>query len=86
MLDVLKYFPVNISKLIEGKAIEEDKITEIRIRINCPIILKNKNEIVINYMVTQNEILSIMQSICDNSIYSYQNEIINGYITVKRRT
>ena len=86
MLDVLRYFPVNISKLIENRLSKEDKLTEIRRRINSPIILKTENEIVVDYTINQNEILNIMQSICDNSIYSYQNEIINGYITVRRGT
>ena len=30
-----------------------------------------------------NEILEILQRICDNSIYTYQNQICNGFITIK---
>lgn len=28
-------------------------------------------------------ILSILQNICDNSIYAYQEQICNGYVTIK---
>lgn len=85
MLDVLKYFPLNISNkinnVIKGEA---DKVKEIRVRVNGPIIIKinEKEDYIVNHFTNRDEILQIMQSICDNSIYSYQNEIINGYITI----
>lgn len=85
MLDVLKYFPLNISNkinnVINGEA---DKVQEIRVRVNGPIIIKinEKEDYIVNHFTNRDEILKIMQSICDNSIYSYQNEIINGYITI----
>lgn len=85
MLDVLKYFPLNISNkinnVINGEA---DKVQEIRVRVNGPIIIKinEKEDYIVNHFTNRDEILQIMQSICDNSIYSYQNEIINGYITI----
>lgn len=85
MLDVLKYFPSNISNkinnIING---EEYKVQEIRVRVNGPIIIKinEKEDYIVNHFTNRDEILQIMQNICDNSIYSYQNEIINGYITI----
>lgn len=85
MLDVLKYFPLNISNkinnVINGEA---DKVQEIRVRVNGPIIIKinEKEDYIVNHFTNRDEILQIMQSVCDNSIYSYQNEIINGYITI----
>lgn len=85
MLDVLKYFPVNIFNKI-NKIINEQKeqLQEIRVRINGPIILKinEKEDFIVNHYTDREEIMQIMQSICNNSIYSYQNEIINGYITI----
>ena len=35
------------------------------------------------YSVYTNEILEILQRICDNSIYTYQNQICNGFVTIK---
>jgi stage III sporulation protein SpoIIIAA len=45
----------------------------------------NNKEDVIDYMATQRDILETLQNICENSIYSYQKEICEGYITVKGR-
>lgn len=85
MLDVLKYFPLNISNKINNVINGvEDKVQEIRIRVNGPIMIKinEKEDYIVNHFTNRDEILQIMQSICNNSIYSYQNEIINGYITI----
>ena len=59
------------------------KLEEIRIRANKPVILKLRQvEIVLNYTITTNEIIGILQNICNNSIYTYQNQIGNGFITL----
>ena len=88
-MEILNFFCDNISNKIaeylEGQA--EDKINlleEIRIRSNRPIILKfNEEEKFIDYQITTEDILETLQIICENSIYSYQNQICNGYITIK---
>ena len=83
MLEISKIFTKQISSLISKYNLED--LEEIRIRVNRQILLKFCNkEIVINYFVSQDEILQILQFICDNSIYSYQNQICNGFITIKR--
>ena len=86
MLDILKFFPRGIANEINKEISKiEELVQEIRIRVGNKIIIKTnkKDDIIINYFVTQEEILEIMQIICNNSIYSYQNEIANGYITIK---
>lgn len=86
MLDILKFFPRGIANEINKEISKiEELVQEIRIRVGSQIIVKTnkKDDIIINYFVTQEEILEIMQIICNNSIYSYQNEIANGYITIK---
>ncbi len=85
MLEILKYFPLNISNKINNIVNKNaDQVQEIRVRINGPIILKinEKEDLIVNHYTDREEIMQIMQSICNNSIYSYQNEIINGYITI----
>lgn len=82
MNDVLDYFPQKLKKEIQD--IEIGLLEEIRIRTNRKVILKiGQEEIVLEYVIKQNEILEILQKICDNSIYTYQNQICNGYITIK---
>lgn len=85
MLDILKFFPRGIANEINKEISKiEELVQEIRIRVGSQIIVKTnkKDDIIINYFVTIEDILEIMQVICNNSIYSYQNEIANGYITI----
>lgn len=89
--EILSYFPRKIAneinKRINGeKALQDiNLLEEIRIRSSKPVILKftNKEEILENVITIQEEILEIVQHICNNSIYTYQNQICNGYITLK---
>lgn len=63
--------------------IDEKSIEEIRIRVNRPVILKYPNrEDMLEHIVTQVEIVNILQSLCNNSIYSYQSQMCDGYITL----
>ena len=85
MQSILKYFPEKIEHKIAEEILDKfDNLDEIRIRALRPIILKlSDGEKVIKYSVSTDEILSCLQLLCENSIYSYQNEICNGYITVR---
>lgn len=82
MLDILKYFPDKMLDLT--KAYDLNNLEEIRIRVNRPVIFKfTSKEIIIDYIPKQEEILKILQFICDNSIYSFQNQICAGFITIQ---
>ena len=86
--ELLSYFPNNVGNLIRNTINKNerilDELQEIRIRCDRPIILKLRNfEIVIEYKVNQSEILSILERLCNNSIYAYKNQICEGFITVK---
>ena len=86
--EILKYFSKNIYKNIYN-VIEKDenlknKIREIRIRVNKPIIIRTNNQdIIIEYFVNQEEILETLSRLCENSIYAYKNQICEGFITIK---
>lgn len=86
---ISKYFPIEIYKVLKNAIIQnpyakiEENLQEIRIRINRPILLKLKNiDILIEYIVTEKEIMQIVERICENSIYAYKNQISEGFITV----
>lgn len=86
LYDILKFFSKNISKNIKEIIETQDFefLEEIRIRNHQNIILRyNTHEDFIDYVVTQRDILETLQNICENSIYAYQKEICEGYITVK---
>lgn len=82
MCQILKYFSEGIRNELKTENFSE--IEEIRLRTSKPIIIrKNKGETVQKYIVTIEDMLETLQLLCDNSIYSYQNQICNGYITIK---
>ncbi len=85
MNHILKYFPDKIEKKIAEEILAKmDTLEEIRLRVQRPIILKfNDCDKIVKYTVTAEEILSCLQMICENSIYTYQNQIAEGFITIK---
>lgn len=61
-----------------------NNVEEIRVRTSKPVILKNNiDEKVLDYITTPEMILQILQRVCDNSLYSYQSQICEGFITLK---
>lgn len=82
MDEILLNFPLHIREKMRN--IDFTNLEEIRIRNNRPIFLKiGQSEQQVNYIINTNDVLEILQKICDNSIYTYQNQICNGYITIK---
>lgn len=85
MEEILNYFTEKISVQLENEIKDKfDTLEEIRLRVERPIVLKFKdNDKVIKYNVTTEDILSTLQILCENSIYTYQGQIAEGFITVK---
>ena len=88
--NILRCFPNKMVRKIDeyflSNNINLNNLEEIRIRVNRPIILKlGQAEIIIEYKVQSEGIIEILQQICDNSIYSYQNQICNRVYHIKRR-
>ena len=85
--EVLEYFQTCIREKIMDFGNKLDNLEEIRIRTNKKVLLKiGQDEYEVNHIANTNEILEILQRICDNSIYTYQNQICNGFITIKGRS
>lgn len=86
--DVIKYFPSQLYQLLKNITLQnklvESELQEIRVRVNRPLLLKLRQaDMVVEYNVTQTEILQILERLCENSIYAYKNQICNGYLTIK---
>lgn len=78
---ILKCLPQELAKLILSHNIA--KIEELRIRCGRQVILNMGNiDIILKYTVDATDIIKIVQNICNNSIYAYQEQIVNGYITL----
>ncbi len=86
--EILRYFPNKIYQIFFNLFQENSKIAEelqeIRLRAERPIILKlRERDLILQYNITQAEILQIVERLCENSIYAYKNQICEGFITVK---
>lgn len=86
--EILRYFPNQIYTLLKNTFVQDIKLMnnlqEIRIRVGREIILKTRNlDAIIDYKVSTNEILQILEKICENSIYAYKNQICEGFLTIK---
>ena len=79
---VLEYLPYTIRKVIEENMY--DNIEEIRLRTSKPLSLKIGQEIkILEYQVTQEDVLRAFEKVCENSVYSYRRQICDGYITIR---
>lgn len=86
--EILRYFPNKLHQMLLNVFVENNKIInemqEIRIRTNRPIMIKLRDsDIVLKYNATQEELLQILERLCENSIYAYKNQICEGFITVR---
>lgn len=94
--EILKIFSINLRKVISNVQINFELLQEIRLRVNGPlIIIYNNREYFINrnynlstskenaYVVTQNEVRETMEYISNYSLYAYEDEIRQGFITIQ---
>ncbi len=95
--EILKFMPQDIRDLIlriDPKSLES--LEEIRLRADKPLMLQNRygdwfvdrnGKLASDYkssrLVSQNEIIKTVELMSENSIYAYQDEIKNGFITLK---
>lgn len=81
--DVLYILPQTIKNIIDGTK-EINRLQEIRIRINKPVsIYTDKEEIITKYFATKEDMRTILQRISNYSIYAFEEELKQGYITIK---
>lgn len=84
--EVIKYFPEKIKNEINKLNIEN--FEEIRFRVLRPIIIKEYDKETILtldgqvYILSKEELTKTFEMICSNSIYAFQEELANGFITI----
>lgn len=94
--EVLRILSMNLRKVITHLNINYEELQEIRLRINAPLMVIYKNkEYFINqnsnldfdkknaYIVTQNEMRETMEYISNYSLYAFEDEIKQGFITIQ---
>lgn len=94
--EILRLFSVNIRDRLKYVLQDVEKLQEIRLRVNKPMIIKyaNKEYFVDErtgrisnrcdpYIVNQNELKETMEYVCNYSLYAFQEELRQGFITVQ---
>lgn len=77
---VLSLLPINLINEIK----DINALEEIRIRIGKRVLLKYiDKEVFLDYKITKYDMEDILEKIFKGSRYSYQNEIVNGFITIE---
>lgn len=80
--NITKILPVELAYALTELE-NKEKITEIRLRVGTSLrVYLGKTEQEINVNVTKEHLLKILSNISSNSIYSVQNDINKGYMTI----
>lgn len=93
--EITRILPNKIRDVFIKSNIDYLKLTEVRIRVNKPIIIKyNNEEFFLNgiigitsemkdlYIPTDKEIKELLQYISNYSLYAYEDEVRQGFITI----
>ena len=93
--EILKIFSIKLRTILSKVKIDFDSLQEIRLRINCPLVINYNNReyfvsesasLVSNpshgVMITKNEIKETMEYISNYSLYAFEEEIRQGFITI----
>lgn len=81
--EILRVLPLKIISEVRN-CFQNDKIQEIRIKVGKPIILNSfKGEKILSYIVTAEDVKQILVKVSNYSLYAYEEEIKQGYITIK---
>jgi stage III sporulation protein AA len=83
MDDLKNVLPINLLRLIEDRP-DASKLQEIRLKCNKPVMLNVDNkEVILNYITNQNEINNIFNKISNFSVYAFEEDIKQGFITIR---
>lgn len=81
--EILEILPLSIKSIVNNIQ-DKETLQEIRLKVNKPLILSvNGVESVTSYIVTLEDIKGIVQKISNYSVYAFEEEIRQGYITIK---
>ena len=86
MMNLLNYLNTRVKNVISKESGILNGIIELRLRINCPVLVKTlRKEMFLdeNIKITKKDIDDILGNLTKNSIHAFENEINKGYITIE---
>lgn len=82
--EVLKLLPLNLAEELREIFINNLAVQEIRIKANKPVIVNlSYKEIILGFIPSIDDLKQILVRISNYSLYAYEEEIRQGYITIK---
>ncbi len=92
--EILSRLPVKFKNIIQN--VDFEKVQEIRFRSGRPLMIEKDDKTIMltakgeetsalnrALLIEQEDISSLLSSFCENSVYAYQNEICDGFLTIK---
>jgi len=85
-MEIVKFLPIKIQEILTDDML--NGVEEFRLRVNRPVILRFSDKEVLlkkdgqEYILSKDEIILCFEAICNNSVYAFQEEISNGFITI----
>ena len=81
--EIYKILPKEISNIVK-QYLQEDAVQEIRIKSGKPVILNlSYGDKVLDYRTTSEDLKFMMAKVSNYSLYAFEEEIKQGYITLK---
>ncbi len=77
------FFPDRLRAEWERLRFDKNKVREIRIRANQPVMILAEEEITLAFVYRDRELEDIFQYLCHDSVYAYDEERRQGYLTVE---
>jgi len=86
---IIRVLPKSVQKVLERQGIVFEKLQEIRLRTGQPLFMICKGEEVMPkrdgkyYVITKEEVREALEYISHYSLYAYENEMKQGFITIE---
>ena len=82
MKRISEFFPDKLREEWENSNIDLSLVQEIRLRVNQPVRVLMGDEIKMPFTYHERDIEEVFRYLCNDSVYAYETERIQGYITL----
>lgn len=82
--EITKVLGKSIRDVLQKNKIPFEKLQEIRLRVGKPLIIISDNmEMVLHKIVEKEELLETLEYVSNYSLYAFENELRQGFITIE---
>ncbi|WP_349406610.1 stage III sporulation protein AA [Clostridium perfringens] len=83
MKEIFAVLPEKINSCLKDKS-NLNKLQEIRVKVGKPLnIVLDNTETIFNYVIRREDVKAIIQKISNYSLYAFEEDIRQGYITIQ---